>query len=311
MLLIVATYFGLALTGALLLSRGVVGCSSLAARIVTVGVSATALAIIPVQAIALLQIFGVIRVVNVSEAWICEIALFITALLFAIASPLRSDEQRNSWGQLAFRLNKHVSIAAAIAGLTYFLFFVRAAVGFPEGYDALAYHYPVALRWLQQGTLAITGKTAWQFSLPGNLEILQMLVLSTGLDKALAIICLPFTALILFNVWILCRRLLYCSRTAVAVVVMVATIPVVCYQTFSGYVDLFGTSMLLSSFSLLYCTRHLETGRAGNVIVSGVACGIAAGTKPTFLPLCGGLFLAFVLWETRNRRCRLFRHVCK
>ena len=65
--------------------------------------------------------------------------------------------------------------------VSYAIFTVNALTGFPRGeWDGLAYHLPVAVRWMQEGSFAIPSSREWHFSLPGNAEMIMMVLLGTG-----------------------------------------------------------------------------------------------------------------------------------
>ena len=165
---------------------------------------------------------------------------------------------------------------------------LSASLGFmfPDAVDPVAYHYPVALRWLHEGTMWITTATNWRASLPGNVEILDLLILSTGHERLLGTVQWPGLVILTLAVMLLGRRL---GKSATAVWPVVTTtlmIPIVANQAMSGYVDLFGAALLFGSLALLleYCDQLKKYEKAGPalIVVAGMACGLAVGAKPVF-----------------------------
>lgn len=209
----------------------------------------------------------------------------------------------------------HVALGLLVVLCTYGILSLRMAFSFPDAYDAVAYHYPVALRWLQEGTMRITAATNWHASLPGNVEILDLLVLSTGRDRVLGMVQWPGVVILLLACLQLGRRL-SASAAEWPVVTTALMIPMVAAQSFTGYVDLFGTALLFGSVTLVleYCDHVRNNKQAPAVLIAaGLATGLAVGAKPVFWFF--GALVAFatilLLWRhgggpTARRRFALF-----
>ena len=71
-------------------------------------------------------------------------------------------------------------LSLAIVGSCWAIFAANLLSSYPDGWDAVHYHLPVAVRWLQQRSLAMPPSHPWKYSLPGNAEIGMMLWLGTG-----------------------------------------------------------------------------------------------------------------------------------
>jgi hypothetical protein len=194
---------------------------------------------------------------------------------------------------------------------SYAFFAAVRVAGFPQGSDALVYHIPLAVRWLQDGSLRIPDSKAWQLSLPGNGEIIMMLALATGKQSLVALgnwISIP---ILMISASFL--GLSFCSnkKAALDAVLIVLSIPMIEFKAFSGYIDLFGMALLLAAFAL-FVRRYRLTGTGEpakpmrilcvvTIFVSALACGVSLGTKLTFLPYCAFYFLivASTLWTER------------
>jgi hypothetical protein len=103
------------------------------------------------------------------------------------------------------------------------------------------------------------------------------------------------------------------------VVLVLLSIPVIEFQTFSAYVDLFGTSFLVAAFSLLLYRDESEAGkppqdepgvkRPAVLFLSAAACGISLGTKPVYdlYAAAFGAVAVFLLWKHFRRSQRPIR----
>ena len=116
----------------------------------------------------------------------------------------------------------YVLISAGLVGAAYLLAAVNLCTSFPEGIDALAYHLPLSVRWLQRGSLGLPASGGWRFSLPGNGEILAMLALSTG-KQWLAPLFNWFSCVVLaLSLYALVRRLPAGTRAHGLLAVLIA-----------------------------------------------------------------------------------------
>lgn len=203
-------------------------------------------------------------------------------------------------------------VCTGVLAASYAVFYVNLASSYPTGWDALAYHLPVALRWIQTGTMSIPTYGSWQYALPGNAEIGMMLLLSTGRQWLVPSVNL-FAALTMTGaVYLIGRRVTRSREAAMAAAIVALSLPIVEFQAFSAYVDLFGTAFLLASLALFLYRREpaLEKATAfngatrssaGMLLLSGLACGLAVGTKPVFYVyaavLCVGVAVTLI-WES-------------
>ena len=139
------------------------------------------LLVVPVQFLGALEISKLITRVTVSELALLQLAVLAGAVTLSFAyRPRMTDSAQASAIGTHERLPSYLKLSAAILGCSYLLFAIDLCTSFPKGSDALSYHIPLAVRWLQEGSLRVPMNKAWQFSLPGNGEIIQMLALATG-----------------------------------------------------------------------------------------------------------------------------------
>jgi len=195
---------------------------------------------------------------------------------------------------------------------SYLIFGLDLLSSFPFGWDSLAYHLPVAVKWLQEGSLQLPASRAWRLSLSGNGEILTMLLLSTG-RQSLA----PagnWAALIVLAgaTYLIAKRIGNSQRVpSFAAALLVVSIPIVEFQTFMNYVDLFGTAFLAAAVAMFLCRykNHSSPGAdmpAKNLsfsvlTMSTLACGISVGTKPIYYLYAGIYVLVLVIIMVRER----------
>ncbi len=165
---------------------------------------------------------------------------------------------------------------------------------------------PVALRWLQEGTLSIHSASNWRASLPGNVELIDLLVLFTGRERLLGAVQWPGLLILLFACLHLGRALSKSGVSGWPVVTVTLMIPIVASQSTSGYVDLFGTALLFGSLTLVleYCdSMRRQDGEAqggrGLIVAAGLAWGLAVGAKPVYWVYACLLFLGTFLLLAR------------
>ena len=249
--------------------------------------------VLPVQWLALLELAGL-------SSFLRAITLFFysgLACTWALSLWLHRRKLRERSEQLEVGSEPpsdvpipwHVAVGLLITLCVYALLTARMAFSYPDSWDVVTYHYPVALRWLQEGTLRITAATSWHASLPGNVEILDLLMLSTGRERFIGVVQWPGVLILLLACLHLGRRLGASAAPAWPVVTTTLMIPIVANQSTSGYVDLFGTALLFGSLALVleYCDqlKTMKEGaapRRGLLVAAGLGCGLAVGTKPVF-----------------------------
>lgn len=261
--------------------------------------------ICPAQILGLFQIFGWAGRIGFGALLCIECALFGAAFLIVRRHPPLLDIQLPPTA----RVPVYLKVGSALLAATYLLLASDLLTSFPSGWDALAYHFPVSLRLLQEGTLTPVSMV-WQLSLPANAEIGMALFLGTGYQSLAPLVNWLAVLVLGYSAYVIGMHIAGNRTAALGAVVVVLSIPIVQFQTFSGYVDLFGTSFLLAAVALFLESRSLYGLNPANSrdvlsasVLSGLACGISIGSKPTFY-VFGGLFylVAIIVAVCESRR---------
>ncbi len=236
-------------------------------------------ALLSVQLIGFLNIIGLVPFLRPSHLLLVSAMGLACSFVVSGRSPGAVGSRDSS-----APIPRHVVLGLVCAAGIYGLLVLRILIAYPDAWDAVAYHYPVALRWLQDGTMKITTDTNWHASLPGNVEILEALVLLSGLPHLLGAVEWPAAALLLLASMAISRRFSSSKVPSYAVATTVALIPMVAKQTFSGYVDLFGVAGLFASLALVleFHERSRDFTNRAMLVAAGIGCGIAVGVKPVF-----------------------------
>lgn len=290
-----------------LLSRRFRLASSKPTRALAVMVLWEALQILTVQFLAFLQALGWVRRVTVPLLADVEMIIFAGLIIWSWLDrrSLVNAPEGRSTGQA---LPSYMFIAAAVVACSYLSFAATLFTGFPSGSDAVTYHLPVAARWLQDGSLALPASGTWRFSMPGNAEISMMVLLGSGWQPAAIIVSCIAAIMVFLSAYLLALRLSKGDRAAsTAVCLIVLSIPMIEFQTFSAYVDLLGSASLLAAFAFLLLpgsgeSRNNPALNSGLFFLSGLACGISLGTKPVyyFYTVVFVAFTAGILWVNRS-----------
>ena len=146
--------------------------------------------IVPVQLLAMPGVLGWGRPLEASDRLAVDAVILAGALLWQAWKGKPGGERRVEAGS-GERLPGHVRAGIAIALSVYGILAARMAFTFPDAWDATVYHYPVAVRWLQEGTLRITSGTNWRAGLPGNAELLDLMVFGAGLERWVGMVQWP------------------------------------------------------------------------------------------------------------------------
>ncbi|MGH9515746.1 MAG: hypothetical protein ACRD3P_08725 [Terriglobales bacterium] len=269
--------------------------------------------------LAALQIAGLIAKVTIPSLAALQGAIVIVSLAWTFRKRPRASP-RQDFADAAATLPRFLLVSIAILACSYLLFAADEFTSFPNGSDAVAYHLPLAVHWLQTGSLAIPATRAWRFSLPGNAEIGMMVMLATGSESSVVLVNWLALAALMIAIFLLGRRMNRGNYiTSVTVVLLMLTIPIIEFQTLSAYVDLYGTAFLMAALALFLNyerSGNYSSARAGAqqssttvLFLSAAACGISMGTKPTFYLYSAGYFafVLFSLWkEHRGERKTAF-----
>ncbi len=265
------------------------------------------LTIIPVQLVAAAELAGFLQHVNLVSIAAASIAIFFFAggfySLMGASGPrvaIRHDRQPAQFA------SGHLVAIAAIIAASWLSFAFDAVASYDLGWDGLAYHLPMTVTWLQDGTFAIPEINRWQHSLPANGELGMFMLLAAGLDRMVFLYnWLAFAAGAL-AVFILARRITEDFDSAVLCAALFALVPAVQHQASSAYIDLYGASFIIAAVALFMERLEGVNDSARRwylsaIILAGLACGIGVGSKPIYYgygALCG-MGAALLLWRDR------------
>jgi 4-amino-4-deoxy-L-arabinose transferase-like glycosyltransferase len=166
----------------------------------------------------------------------------------------------------------------------------------PNNNDSLATHMSRVAYWLQRGSFFPwpTHRT-WQITYPVNMQ-LQMFwtVLLTGSDRIVESIQWLAAGIAVVAVFGLARLLGAARPQAIYAALMLATFPEIILESTSTQNDLVAGTLFVSMLFLFHLgmTAH----HPGMLILSGLALGLALGTKQTLLFLMPGLAAAMAVW---------------
>jgi hypothetical protein len=314
-LLLICVIFGASFYSAYVCSRRVVRFPPGPAFLLALPILWVLWLIVPVQALAVLQLAGAIQKVSVGKIATVELGIVVAIALLGrflgrfSFSALPTDAARLAISKSNETLPAYLKMSSGILAGSYLLFAIATVTSYPDGSDALGYHLPLALRWLQEGSLRIPEFKAWRASMPGNAEILMMLMLATGRQALVAAGNWISLGVLLISAYALARRFSDERRVAAySIVLVVLSIPVIEFQTFSAYVDLFGTAFILAAFALFMYRDSPQYGAEQSTLsvaaigLSAIACGLSVGTKLTFCAYGAVYFVAAAatLWRERE-----------
>ncbi|MGB0741324.1 MAG: hypothetical protein ACPGXX_14730 [Planctomycetaceae bacterium] len=285
-------------------------------RIVFACIVPSAMLVGSIHGLAMLSMFS--GGAFVTTFWIALAYGLLSTIVFSVGSRSSTQgEQGRDDGALGDAtsdsiVDSHVPVSRliwlpglAVVGGCYVVFLADALTRFPHGADALHYHLPVALSWIQTGKMDLWLGVTHQ-SFPENGMFLPMLMATLGWEPLLNVSQLPAVALVALCTFGLARK----SGASVAGAWCAASIalmaPMVLFQGFSGYIDLFGAAWWLASLVCVVAVSRSRSWRETMMLGAGagLAGGIALGTKSTYLvlvPLLACVLLGVLL---RNRRWR-------
>jgi hypothetical protein len=285
-------YFLAAAISAFLLNRIVLQQATWVVRLLSAMVIATALVLLPVQVLAAFELAGWIGPIRIWALTGVQLGVLAAIALWTLRRAPAKNQVDEALTRGSFppgKLPAVTWISGAVLAGSYLIFTANLVSSYPSGWDALTYHLPVALHWLQNGSLRIASLSAWQYGLPGNAEIGMMLLMSTGREALAPAVNVFAIVLLGVAVYGVAFQLARGKKSAVAAVTLIAlSMPIVEFQSFSGYVDLFGTAFLSAAVALFLARKEmLRAGTKGSpstilLFLSAIACGVSIGTKPVF-----------------------------
>jgi hypothetical protein len=239
-----------------------------------------------VQAAVWLAIFHLLGLLNVlfgHPRISASVVLMASAVSIAVScfllSRIELPEETGAAGEMAAAAPGALKAVVALAAIPYAVFLANSFWAYPNGTDSIAYHVNVALTWLQTGSLRLDPGNGWQYCLPGNAEMPALVALSLGVEKAVAVGNILASILLAASVYLIGWKLTRRTAPSLLSAVVVTAIPIVLYQTFELYVELFGTAFMVAAVALLLWR---EKSPVLFVFLSACAAGVSFGVKPIF-----------------------------
>jgi hypothetical protein len=228
-------------------------------------------------------------------------ALFIVIFLVAlklILSPIKNSDKSES------PKNNHEPLTWAWffmpSVVLLFLFTYMQGSLAIIGYDALAYHLPLAASWFHNGR--ITRGFDIQFYSPGNTELMMRWCFLFNSEQFLFLV--PFIAAILciFMIYKLGRVIGQGRQSALVAACCAATFPLIPFLATTANTDIMGVLFLLLTvfFLIRWMQSNLDANR--HLICSGLAAGLAAGTKLSMLTSIFTIVVVALVTLLRSRK---------
>ncbi|MEE9293772.1 MAG: hypothetical protein V3W34_02245 [Phycisphaerae bacterium] len=177
-------------------------------------------------------------------------------------------------------------IPLLVVGGMYLVFAVDAVTRYPTGYDAVSYQLPMAINWARERALnLVVGHSGYCW--PANGMIVASLLVFAEFEWLLPLVHLPKALLLGLVMFALARAVGVSWRGALLSACIALSVPMVVFQGFSGYVDVYAASAWLSALlAVVWATRvQSQRGRYGLLIMAGLSAGVALGSKVTFVAL--------------------------
>ncbi|MGH9366401.1 MAG: hypothetical protein ACRD3M_01845 [Thermoanaerobaculia bacterium] len=273
------------------LSRLAFSGFSPAVRFLLQVVTYTLVVLLPVQCLAAMEIADLparpslqaIAVFQVVLASLCLLGWLTNRPRLASAAILSRPASRLRFSRLTIS-------CIAVMALCYVVFALDSLTSYPHSWDGNVYHLPMAVRWLQESSLRVDSQSDWRLVLPATAQIPMMILLGSRLSSLVFLAqILPLIGLAVAAA-IVARRLAVSREASVLAAIIVLSIPIVIHQTFSAYVDLFGSSFLMIALALFLSRGHDADGtrqsmrrNAVLLLFAALSCGVALGTKVVFV----------------------------
>jgi hypothetical protein len=270
----------------------------------------------PIHLVATLELSGILAEVSLTA--ISIVALIPPAILFMysrrsaqIITTVTKSGPQDLWFSISDQpLYTQLAIVLVLGTLTIFAIYLPVSLEF--GWDGKSYHLPNAIGWLQERSLQIPDSKAWKYSLPGNSEVGAMLFLGAGLQRFAGAFNMIALVIAAAGVYLLSLRVSRHQAAAITATLVFLGLPLVLFQAFSAYVDLFGACFIIGGIAAF----SLRNGMNGDtedprryfalVVAACLAWGIAVGTKPTYYGYGGLCFIGalIMVWreQTLHRR---------
>jgi hypothetical protein len=172
-------------------------------------------------------------------------------------------------------------------------------------WDALAYHLPMSVNWLQAGRLEPSYVPSTDIAnsyFPGNGELLYLWSLAPlHNDLLVRITCLGMWLVLGIVLFCLCRKLTASSEASLAATILFLFAPIVLAQTTELALDMISTMLFLLAVVHLY--DFWQARSWGALCMFSLASGMFLGVKysaPAYLLLLLAGLLIFLWWARPN-----------
>jgi hypothetical protein len=220
--------------------------------------------------------------------------MFIFSLIRPGANPVKNNQEASErigvWG-----------IAFMVPAATVLFTALLLGIGYDPGYDAGAYHLPLAAGYGISGNIMVRHDIP--FTYPSNGELLLRWFLFPGNDRLASLPSFLVALLIAAILYNLCRCLALERQPALIAACASVTFPVFPYLASIPNSDLVGIAAML--MSLIFLIGMYRTGCAEPVSICcfGLALGLAAGARLSLLPSCAFMVLALFIVMCRSEYC--------
>jgi hypothetical protein len=246
--------------------------------------------LLPVHLAATLELFNIFSSVSLPHIVFIQILILLGLIgIWYHSRPANSVPLKHLLSYHTFTANPwYIQAAGVILFFTMGIFALNLLTGYPRGYDALTYHYLIATRWFQEKSLRLPPNLGWQYCLPGNAHIGMMIMMHTGFQSLILVMNILASCISGFATYAIAFKLSRHRSASLLSTIVFLSIPIVQFQTFTGYVDLYGAAFILAGLSIflyrLEPPKSIAKARwyAISVLLSGCAWGIAVGTKQTY-----------------------------
>ena len=222
------------------------------------------------------------------------------ALLLALAAWQRAGRPRPPRPAHVPRSPLVVALAIVVLlGCAYELFLVVATP--PNNWDSMHYHLARVAAWHAHGSLAyFPTHNAIENAYPPNAELLVLwTVVFLGRDVVAALPQLLAALATSASIFVIARRLGHDRVSAVFSALLFPTLTIVALESVTTQNDLVEASFVAAAVALALGRTRVET------VLAGLALGLAAGTKLTFLYAIPALVVIAVLALPRRRVAEL------
>lgn len=181
------------------------------------------------------------------------------------------------------RLSWLLAAAGLAAYLGCALVWLRHTAAYPIAFgDAVNFHLPGLARWIQSGSLWQNDEFVPGFptgAYPSNGNVVQLAaVLPWRNDSFVRFASFPYLALLGAGTYAAARELRASRAPAVLLATLLVALPIV---TSPGLLRVVPDPIMLATFAagVAFLVRHARTGERADLVLAGVALGIAFGTK--------------------------------